>query len=490
MRFAWMIVAVLAAWICTCSRANASDAYGSELFGRLPQGVLGAFSFDDAASLRNSELGATVRTWMREQGALAETRRAWGLLSRRLGVDGNEAFDGLLGGSTVLAFGRRDGGERVDWIVLAAIDSAMDVRLLQRTRAVPRKIAYGRPVLGLEEESFLLSTLPPLRDGRSVVALAPAGAEWLLLRTIAVSAGKNEALDGAVLRVAPTDAVVRGFWKPSGSGGLFGDLERWLWGPSERMQALAIWATAKGTTIEIGLCPAGGEPAAGPRTTPPSDGVLLDVVGPGSAIVSGVLDRAGLVGLVPEGARVTRRTGELLVRRGPDGIDLGARLPLEEPVAHALGLEGPPVGEEGQVRLRELSETRASRSIFGPRAQVAWTLLTHQPGHAELLLAVASGPVLGAGAEPTETESPAVQIVGQAIKRRSPMAGGLRGSARPSELWELLNAPSEATAGRDETDAGVASIAAMIDQASWAVDAGSNEVRGRIRLELRLLADR
>lgn len=489
MRLAWLVVATLAAVACRPAWATETDAYGEELFSRLPLSVSGAFSFEDATALRTSEVGESIRSWMTEQDALAETRRAWELLSKRLGVSGVEAFDGLLGGNTVIAFDQRDGEERIDWIVLAAVDTAMDVRLLQRTRAVPRKLAYGRAVLGLEEESFLLATLPPLRDGRSVVALAPAGAEWLLVRTLAVSAGKAEPVDADALRAAPTDAVVRGYWEPSGAMGLFGDIEAWFWGPTERMQRVAVWARTDAASIEIGLRPTDGNKVEELEPTAPAEGVLLDVVGPGTAIVSSVLERAGLTGLVPEGLLVTRRTGELVVRRGPDGIDLGARLPLQEPVAHAVGMVEPPMGEAGQVRVRSLSETRSSRAIFGPKPQLAWTLLTKDPGRAKLLVAVTAGPVRSVDEDQT-TKSTAVHIVGQAIDRPSPKTPGVHGAARPHEIWGLLNAISPPDEASREASAGIASVLALLDQASWAVEVESGAVGGRIVLELREAAAR
>eukprot|EP01025_Chloroclados_australasicus_P031805 TRINITY_DN32194_c0_g1_i1.p3 TRINITY_DN32194_c0_g1~~TRINITY_DN32194_c0_g1_i1.p3 ORF type:complete len:197 (+),score=36.37 TRINITY_DN32194_c0_g1_i1:46-636(+) len=122
----------------------------------------------------------------------------------------------------------------------------------------------------------------------------------------------------------------------------------------------------------------------------------------------------------------------LVVRRGPDGIDLGARLPLQEPVAHAVGMAEPPMGEAGQVRLRSLSETRSSRAIFGPKPQLAWTLLTKDPGRAKLLVAVAAGRTRSF-AEDQDPKPVAVHIVGQAIDRPSPKTPGVHGAARKKE---------------------------------------------------------
>ncbi|MFI4917310.1 MAG: hypothetical protein ACIAS6_12495, partial [Phycisphaerales bacterium JB060] len=418
MRAACLIVVVLAAAICPSAHAHPGAVAGSELVERLPHDVSAALSFENARTLRQSMAGQSIAQWMDEQNAISRTRHAWDLFAARLGVTGEEAFDSLLGGNTVIALGHRNDTDAGHWIVLAAIDSAMDVRLLQRTRAVPRKIAFGRPVLGLEEESFLLATLPPLSDGRSVVALAPAGAEWLLLRTLGVAAGKYDALDGAVLGGIPAQAVVRGFWKPAGAPGILGDTERWFWDHDDPMHALSIWATVRGTTVEVSFCPlADGWPPV-PQPTGPLEGVLLDVSGPGSAIVTNVLDRAGLSALVPEDLRVTRLPGELVVRRGSGGVELGARLPVITQIRPGED-DGLPVGEQGEMRIRELAETPASRAIFGSQAKMAWTLLSAEPGPAELLVAVASEPepvaleAVGNGA----SEPVAAHIVGQAIDR-------------------------------------------------------------------------
>lgn len=473
------------------SRAVAGPKHDNELIERLPADVQGVFSFDNAAALRASDVGRAVSSWMVEQDALANTRRAWGVFAERLGVSEVEAFDGLLGGSAVLAFARKDERAALDWIVLAAVESAMDVRMVRRTRAVPRKIVYGRSVLGLEEESFLLATLPPLPDGRSVLALAPSGAEWLLVRVLAVSAARAEVLRHDVLHTAPTDAVVRGFWNSDapmgGERGAWEHVERWLAGPDGRRE-LALWATAREGTVEIGLSGMGGDAAEAPELQGAREGVLLDMVGPGRAIVEGVLERAGLNGLVHEGLEVTRDIGELVVRRGPAGIDLGARLPVLMESAARLP-EGPGADNTRVVRVRGLAETPGSRAVFGPNAEMAWTLLAQRPSRPELVVAVTGRPerAIGTPTDPKAnvpdqaSEPQAVAIVLQAADRPSPTSVGLHGSARPRELWGLL----QGTVGEGPGGRGFASLAGLVEHARWSILTQPGEVRGRIMLELR-----
>ena len=496
---AWFALIALVGALGIASASRGDNATNNDLFDRLPADIIGAFSFDNAKGMRTNEIGQAITTWMGEHDALSHTRRAWGLFAQRLGVSESEAFDGLLGGSAVLAFGRKDAQSPADWLVLAAVESAMDVRMVRRTRAVPRKIVYNRAVLGLEEESFLLATLPPLDDGRSVLALAPSGAEWLLVRALAVSAGKAEALSGDLLRAAPTDAVVRGFWKPQGQAGratgLSTDLERWLWSQHQPMHTLALWAVAREGTLEIGLSPLAGDNGLAPEPTRAAEGVLLDVVGPGEAIVASVLQRAGLTGLVPEGLEVTRGTGELVVRRGPAGVDLGTRLSVT-PESAIVASKGATPGNTRVVNIRDLAETPGSRAIFGPRPEMAWTLLGHDPLRPEVVVAVTAGPDKEPGegdAEPTirkgdrqEPQPQAVAIVLEAADRQSPTAGGLRGTARPHELWMLLRSTvAEKSDGKASTETGFASLAALFDRARWVIETPLGEVRGRIVLELR-----
>jgi|GEM_PF-6473571 len=480
---------VVLAWaLCPAAFTHPSDAFGTELLERLPKGVAGALSIENATKLRESKLGDAVTHWMEERDAFAASRRAWGLFARRLGMGEAEAFDQFLGGQAVLAFGQQHARAPTGWIVLAAVDPEVDVRLRRRTRAVPKNIVHGRAVFRLEEESFLLASLPSLVDGRSVLALAPAEAEWLLDQTLAVSAGKGEALASDVLKLAPTDAVVRGFWKPQGTNGFFGDVERWLWGQHEPMHTLAIWATAHGTTFEIGLSPTTGDAKPLPKPAEASDGVLLDVTGPGEAIVAGVLDRAGLTGLIPEGLTASRDTGELVVRRGPEGVDLGARLPVTTAASMSAVPTGHPSADLGQVRVRELSETAASRAIFGAKAEMAWTVLRHEGTADETVVAVTAGrdaaPPPGGG---ERRRANAAAIVIEAVRRPSPRTIGLHGSAYPYELWLLLRStielPNPKEAGSEV--GGFASISALIERAQWAVEKASGRVRGRIALSLR-----
>lgn len=468
--------------------AHSGDAFGTELLERLPNGVVGAFSIDNATKLRESELGDALTNWMEQHDAMAASRRAWGLFARRLGMGEADAFDQLLGGQAVLAFGQQHERASTGWIVLAAVDPEMDVLMRRRTRAVPKKIVHGRAVFRLEEESFLLASLPSLVDGRSVLALAPASSEWLLEQALAVSSGKDEPLASNVLKLAPTDAVVRGFWKPQGASGFFGDVERWLWGMHEPMHALAIWATAEGTTFEIGLSPTTGEPEPLPNPAAAAGGVLLDVTGPGEAIVAGVLERAGLTALIPEGLTASRDTGELVVRRGPEGVDLGARLPVTTAGSMAATPAGHPSADRGQVRVRELSETPASRAIFGAKAEMAWTVLRHEGKADELVVAVTAGP--NASPPPGRGEPPranAVAIVIEAVTRPSPETIGLHGSAFPYELWLLLQSTIEPPNPRPGQNGigGFVSISTLVERARWAVEKASGRVRGRIVLDLR-----
>jgi hypothetical protein len=364
----------------------------------------------------------------------------------------------------------------------------MDVRMRQRTRAVPKSVVHGRAVFRLEEEAFLLATLPPLADGRSVLALAPAEAEWFLEQTLAVSAGKADAMPGDVLKGAPTDAVVRGYWRPHGASGFFGDAERWLWGQHEPMHAMAVWVAARGGSVEVGLCTATAEAGPLPEPAQATEGVLLDVTGPGEAIVACVLERAGLTGLVPEGLAAARGIGELVVKRGNHGVELGARLPVVTAQSQAAAPHDQPTIDKAEVRIRELSETPASRAVFGPGAQMAWTVLDRRTESAELVVAVTAGPSVAPGPQPGPGPRPdALGIVVEAVTRPSPSSVGVHGSAYPHALWTLLHSTDGAAGpwSRESEPGGFASISALFATARWAVEKAPGRVSGRIVLDLR-----
>lgn len=470
---------------------------GTELLERLPANIDAAFSVTDAARLRQGPAGAAVQRWISELNALEGTRRGWSLLADRLDVEQGVAFDGLLGGQAVLALARREAGAPIDWLVLAAVDSAMDVRVVRRTRAVPRRIVHGRAVLGLEEESFLLSTLPPLVDGRSVLALAPAGAEWLLVRTLAVSAGRTSGLGVQWLDTMPTDAVVRGFWRPLGQGGT---LWPWFWQKPEQAQPLTLWATVLDKHVEVGIGPLQrpnllDQRSASIAEPPPlAEGVLFDLAAPSSTIVNAVLDRVGLAGLVPEGLQPGGDAGELIVRRGTGkGVELGARLAVA-PHEHAGSKPDVSAPATGRVRVRPLQETRAASDIFGPRPEVAWTLLERRPDERELVLAVTAGTGQAvsppAKNQPTEShDSPAIAIVLEAVRQAPPPSSAVRGSARPWALWQRMQA-MPAQNGADTPTPGqegqeVVSLWALFETARWHVETSPGPIRGRIILEMR-----
>lgn len=502
----WAAMLALAAWCHLTGQLLASDTLewhrgGSDLLERLPADLEAAFSISNAKDLRQGPAGESVQRWMGELNALEGTRRAWALLARRLGVEQGDAFDSLLGGQAVVALARKEAGAPLDWLVLAAVESAMDVRVVRRTRAVPRKIVYGRAVLGLEEESFLLATLPPMGDGRSVLVFAPAGAEWLLVRTLAVSAGRSPALDVRWRAHVPEGANIHGFWRPQSEGDA---LSPWFWSADEAAHPLSIWANIAGKRVEVGIAPldpindsdnprATDPPTTRSEPTLPASDVLLDIAGPSSAIVSGVLERAGLTGIVPADVQVSRGAGELIVRRG-EGLyaQVGARLSVRN-VAQAGDkprTNGPLIG---QVRVRPLMETPAAKTVFGPRPEMAWTLLDRNGNGRELVVAVTAG-----ATQPEASSMPpgaipeagmALAIVLDAVDRAPPLAVAFRGEAMPRALWELLqgtgdmDAPATPPGGLEGGRVG--SLWALVERANWQVETTQGLVQGRLVLELR-----
>ncbi|MEQ8843218.1 MAG: hypothetical protein RIB58_00040 [Phycisphaerales bacterium] len=482
----WLSLLVLALLVRGAAASLPQQSHRDELLQRLPASVDGALSIENAAALRNEEAGRAIVQWMRLYQALPQTQRAWGLLADRLGLSAEEAFDRILGGSAVLAFSQHEVDAPAEWIILAAVDARVSALLVRRTGAVPRQIVHGRNVLGLEEESFLLSNLAPLADGRQVLAIAPAGSRRLLSETLEAAADKAPALPEALLGSAPPEATVRGFWRPSAAdhppGSIAAELRRWLWRDFEPGRALACWASfhGSGVAIEFGSAWAEGSPDRLPPA-PAAEGVLLDIIAPGDAIVAGVLERTGLLALVPKGLTATEHTGELIVRRSGEGVDLGARLPIE-PGEASTALSGPTTPGTRLVRVRDLTETPSSRVIFGSSPAQAWAIVDRPPQGVELVFAVVGG---AGAARPTQPEARAVAIVLEAADRAGPSTPGMSGTARPHELWQLLRSTVVPERDQAAEQPGFASLAALVDRARWTIRAEPAGVDGRVVLELR-----
>ncbi|MEO1277510.1 MAG: hypothetical protein AAFV77_00950, partial [Planctomycetota bacterium] len=471
-------------------------ALDDDLLERLPQGVSFAIAVDGSAEQRDGEAARAFIDWMAERDAMPLTRRAWGLLAKRVDLSEPELFDRLLGTAAALGIAQPSDDRDAGWIVLAEVDDSFQDRLLQRARAVPRKLVHGRTVFGLEEETFLVAALPTQHKDAGVLAIAPAEASWLLEQTLAAATGKQPALSK---RFWPErgNTFARGFWRPdaerSDGGSFTQDITRWIVGRDESAAPITFAVDVRGSELDVSIARASTSLRSLAAPAEASEGVLLDVVGPSATIVSGVLDLAGLRGLVPEGMVVTAGIGELVVREGPGGADLGARLPISP--ESAMAVAGAPTTPATQlVHIRDLSETPSSRAIFGRSPALAWTMLNGKSQEYEFVAAVTAGrrtdalpsaPVGNRGEE--RPRAKAVAIVLEAADRPSPTSDGVHGSARPRQLWEALgsverDANGDGEAG--ETQGGLASVASLFERARWSIDRTDNRVRGRIIVEL------
>ena len=489
-----LIACTVLAWVPaatagTVSGTTSQNVDRPDLLELLPDGVMFAVAVDDASKLRKAEAGRSILSWAQEHGALPQTRRAWGLLAERMGIDEPGVFDRLLGRATVLGIAPHRDDEPLAWIVLAEVEQAFHDRLVRRSRAVPRRVVHGRTIFGLEEESFLLASLPPTRNGLIVVAIAPSPANWLLEQTLKKADETRAATPRE--RAHPVQrSAVRGFWKPSPRRAMATtsavDLLDWFGGTAQ-LEPIRYTIDVRGRTLNLVVGEVMSDQGLAPASASVADVVLLDVVGPGNAIMSGVLERAGLRGLVPSDMDVTGGTGELVVRRAGEGVDLGARLPIARPtsIAETIAVDAP---DSQVVHIRDLSETPSARRVFGPRPAMAWTTLNGNEHAYELVVAVTAGAAtaeapasLREAPNPNRSPAKSVAIVLEAAARPSPRSSGVHGSANPRALGTILRSIEEES---DNSGPEFASLAFLFARARWAIDASGDAVFGRIVLDL------
>ncbi|MGD1915012.1 MAG: hypothetical protein ACFCBV_02325, partial [Phycisphaerales bacterium] len=249
---------LLAVFVLALARETIATgrALADDLLERLPQGVSFAIAVDGAAERRDGEAARAFIDWMAEREAMPLTQRAWGLLANRVDLSEPELFDRLLGTAAARGIAQPSDDRDAGWIVLAEVDDSFQDRLLQRARAVPRKVVHGRTVFGLEEETFLVAALPSQRKDAGVLAMAPAEAGWILEQTLAAATGKQPALSK---RFWPErgNAFARGCWRPdaaSSDGRSFTqNITRWIVGRDESAAPITFAVDVRGSELDASI---------------------------------------------------------------------------------------------------------------------------------------------------------------------------------------------------------------------------------------------
>ncbi|MBL8747441.1 MAG: hypothetical protein JNK58_13935 [Phycisphaerae bacterium] len=181
-----------AMWLCCCAgRVWAGDAASGA--GLVPSDVDLLVVVDDGAGWRSGPGGR----WMLEafRGATAESEMdiAWRGLAAALRLDGDRAFDELLGRRVVFARRSTDEGDRASpWVVVSIVSDRTEALIRERLRASPRRVAGGVSVLSLEDGRFWLATSSS-RSGATVM-LGPSAASGLfdeMLGTIGRNAPRS-----------------------------------------------------------------------------------------------------------------------------------------------------------------------------------------------------------------------------------------------------------------------------------------------------------
>lgn len=473
------------------------------LLDRVPEGVGLVVEVRDAASLRTSPAGEAIEHWMRQTGAMAGTRQAWGLLADRVGLTTAQAFDRLLGARAVFALQAGEDGQAPSWLVLTVASPEATERLLRGARAVPRRVVHGRTVMGLEEESFLLAMLGSTENGGTVFALSPFASRGLLARTLAVSAGAARPLwpdaSRAIDRSTPftvawfdkrmlTDNASAVHASPPGPIVLAGRVR----GLRIALEALS---PAGRPAAEFVHAPWAGEAETAPgfgRSDGERDRPLMLVHGPTALALEPMLARTGLGSLVPLGLTLGDGPGQVQARERDGVVTLTARLsaPGTRDTSRAIapGPDAPwadaqtpdraaaeagasAATSQGLVHLQTLADTPAARSLFGGRAEMAWTRLD-EGGRSSLVVAVAPlGPGEGGGGLGS-----AADLLVRAAGEDRPAAGRFSGVVRGHTLWRRL----AAAAG----PGGWPSVLALVEEAQWSFALDGEAVGGWASLRL------
>ncbi len=182
-----LLLTATCCFVFATARSRAGDAASGAAM--VPAEVELLIVVDDAAAWRTGPGGPLLIQLSRGATADSDLVKAWRGLAGVLQIDGDRAFDDLLGRRVI--FAQRDAkepGGRPPWVVVSVVSHETEALLRKKLNPAPRRVKGGLSVLALEDGRFWLASV----SGKShaVVMLGPA-AESALFDQMLPTLGRN-----------------------------------------------------------------------------------------------------------------------------------------------------------------------------------------------------------------------------------------------------------------------------------------------------------
>ena len=175
--------------VALCLHAGVARGEGSavDLASRAPSDVDVFVAVEGAATLRTGIISEAAAGCLDALAGYDQTAVAWKHLAEQLGMEPDQAFDGLLGRRFVVL--GRTGTDDSGWALLSEVSGETAKLIGERLRPVPRELVQGAPVLAIEDGAFQIVVLDTPADwtrhgapppDAKVMALAPKSSRRLL----------------------------------------------------------------------------------------------------------------------------------------------------------------------------------------------------------------------------------------------------------------------------------------------------------------------
>ncbi len=180
--------------------------------GVMPEETWGVAMLDRGTQWRAHEPTRRLMQWAGKAGLFLEFQSAWSELAGSMGLEGEAAFDALLGERALLVLGEPKTEAPPAWGVTTCVTPQNGTTLERGLDAAPRGFDQGRPVMLVERGKFRLSRLDRRDgikevDGWTHMLLAPAevgeSAGWIA-RSIGAAEGIAQ-LPGEITWYQKTD---------------------------------------------------------------------------------------------------------------------------------------------------------------------------------------------------------------------------------------------------------------------------------------------
>lgn len=172
----WMVLSIALGWPWIGAVARAGDAFTAASI--VPADIDLFIAVDGATEWRQGAGGRLLEMGGTRMFASGDLADAWDGLAASLGLDGNRAFNELLGRRVV--FAQRNppnAGGAPSWVLISLVSRETEVLLRQRLKPAPRRVEKGMSVLSIEDGRFWLATIGDKTS--ATVMLAPSASSAL-----------------------------------------------------------------------------------------------------------------------------------------------------------------------------------------------------------------------------------------------------------------------------------------------------------------------